>query len=867
MLPAGSRRSKIRPPRKSLASQDSSSDSSQDYDSSWSTLLSAIIQIQNKNVFNLLYELLYRKSYTLVLRKFGGRLYDDVAQLIASHLRARRQALLDQFGLTLTWNNEDFLKFVVKEWAENMQLMKFISDVLMYLNRVYVKENKKLLIYDLGLVLFDINFVRFNGMEVGLKLIDVVLDEISKSRKGQVITTRLYISQIITMLEMLSEEHAGTSASIPDAPHGDSLYLQHFEPAFVSSSEHFFSNLSSEYMVPLQGTSYLHHVHRFVQEEETRLKFFVPAELYPKLVALMNNVLIKDKIDKIVCLPVEQQGLLFWLEPLLEKTISTVNNTQTSARDNTAELRILYLLMGRIEPDRKLFKLRLRDAIITQGTSLPDVILAHLEQVSAAATKKLSVSASSAMFATKWIDTVLEYQQQFQILVKEALDGDAAVEHAIFSAIRDFVNTLGQAPKKRGIVPTTNAPELLLIYMDSHIKQLTKSAGAKRTVNEANVSIDETENFISKAMAFLKFVKDKDAFEVHYAAHFAKRFLNAKSSSGVSGSYGTDLEELVIAKLGEELGSASLEKIVRMKKDVKLSAELTMEWKNHVVSHDIGLVDLDLKICNVSDWPKSMTKDYKSFVSLDGDVGFIWPAQLRETMRTFEEYWLTGKRNDNKSLFWSPKFGLMDLRITYPSRTYDINMATYAGIVMLLFAPQSSESGRPVLAFEENRQLTYEEILELTKIPELDLKRQLQLIAVAPRLRLLLKTPMSKEINGGDVFKLNAGFKSPTLKVKVPSVSLSTRESTKKTEKQEEMDEVRVNIEEGRKHIVNAAIVRIMKACQTTNHNDLIAQLIKQLLNRFQPLTLLIKQRIEDLIDKEYLKRDDEVSSVYHYIA
>lgn len=877
MLPAGSRRSKIRPPRKSLASLDSGSDSGLDYDSSWSVLASAIVQIQNKNVFNLLYEQLYRKSYTLVLRKFGGRLYEDVAQLIASHLKTRRQALLRAFDSTLTWSNEDFLKAVVKEWAENMQLMKFISDVLMYLNRVYVKENKKLLIYDLGLVLFDVNVIRLNGMEVGLKLIDVVLDEISKSRRGHVITTRLYISQIITMLEMLLEEHPGTSASLPNAPHGDSLYLQHFEPAFMTSSEQFFSTLASEYMLPLQGTSYLHHVHRFVHDEENRLKFFVPTELYPKLVALMNNILIRDKIDKIICLPVEQQGLLFWLDPVLHKTFSKINNSQTtSIRDNGAELHILYLLMGRIESDRKLFKLRLKDAIYVQGVSLPETVLAHLEQQAsasaAAGLKKSSVNATSAAFATRWIDTVLEYQAQFQNLVKDAFESDASVEHTIFSAMRDFINTSNLAPTKKrlAIVPTTNAPELLLVYMDFHIKQLTKSAGAKRTVNEANVSVDETEDFINRAMAFLKFVKDKDAFEVHYAAHFAKRFLNAKNSavSASGGNYGSDLEELVIAKLGEELGSASLEKIIRMKKDVKLSAELTLEWKNHVSSHQIKLVDLELKICNVSDWPKSMTKDYQSFVSLDGDVGFIWPAQLRETMRTFEEYWLTGKRNDNKSLFWSPKFGLMDLRITYPSRTYDINMSTYAGIIMLLFAPQSSDAGRPVLAFEEKRQLTYEEICELTKIPESDLKRQLQLIAVAPRLRLLVKTPMSKDINAGDTFKLNSGFKSPTSKVKVLTVSLaSSKELAKKSDKQEEVDEVRVNIEEGRKHIVNAAIVRIMKACQTINHNDLIAQLVKQLHNRFQPSTLLIKQRIEDLIEKEYLKRDDDVASVYHYIA
>lgn len=185
---------------------------------------------------------------------------------------------------------------------------------------------------------------------------------------------------------------------------------------------------------------------------------------------------------------------------------------------------------------------------------------------------------------------------------------------------------------------------------------------------------------------------------------------------------------------------------------------------------------------------------------------------------------------------------------------------------MLLFGPQTSDPDEA--PFERKQELTYEEIRELTNIPESDLKRQLQSIAVAPRLRLLVKVPMSKEIQSGDRFMLNDKFKLPTTKVKVLTVSLgSAKLEQKKTEQAEESEEVKANIEEGRKHLVNAAVVRIMKSRQTVSHNELVAELVKQLHGRFQPLTVLIKQRIEDLIEKEYLKRDSEQIGVYHYIA
>lgn len=210
------------------------------------------------------------------------------------------------------------------------------------------------------------------------------------------------------------------------------------------------------------------------------------------------------------------------------------------------------------------------------------------------------------------------------------------------------------------------------------------------------------------------------------------------------------------------------------------------------------------------------------------------------------------------------------MKITYPSKTYEINLSVYSAIIMLLFAPGLSLDGEPNLAFEETKEYSYRDIVELTGIPSLELKRHLQSIAVAPKLRLLIKIPMSKDIKEDDVFRLNDKFKSPTVKVKVPTVSLASSTASgknKKSKEQEETDAVNANISEGRRIEINAAIVRILKSRRTVKHNELIEGLVKQLSNRFQPLVVLIKQQIEDLIDKEYLERDANDRNVYHYIA
>lgn len=876
MIPAGQKRTKIRAPRKiSVLGGSNSPDSQVDYDSSWGLLANAIAQIQHKNVLNLLYEQLYRKAYTLVLKKFGERLYNDVAGAIGVHLRERQRELVkisESRTFKMTWK-EDFLKAAVTEWAEHLQLMKFISDVLMYLNRVYVKESRKLLVYDMGVVLFDMNVIRLDNFFVGNTLLEIVIDEITKARRGQVIVTRLYLQQVLAMFEMLFHDEPNVANSIPDAPVGDSFFSDHFEKAFLELLQQFYLTLADEIMLLMLGSRYLADTLKFINDEEKRISFLLPQKTSTKVVHMMNNILIKERLDKMVLLPAAQQGLMYWLDPVVSRVKDSISPTGSLHQQSLTELRTFYVLVDRVDPDKRLLKVRLKEAIVKTGLQFVDFITKHLEQQqqqqqNGAAPKKVSVSTTSASFATLWIDMILEFNAQLSQAVKTCFSNDAEVAHTIYEAFRDFINASNQPTRRLSIGPSTSAPELLSVFMDSQIKQLVKLSGSKRVALD-NTSVDETQDFLHKAISFLRFIKDKDAFEAHYANHFAKRFLNSKGSSsivlGVDVRYNGDIEELVIAKLGEELGSATMEKIVKMKKDVKLLGDLTMEWKNHVSSHKLSTIDLELKVCHVSDWPKSMTKDYKSFANTNGQIGFIWPTHIRETIRSFEEYWLTGKKNDNKSLYWCPKFGLMDLRITYPLRTYDINLLTYAGVLMLLFGPQTSDPDEA--PFDNKRELTYEEIRELTNIPEADLKRQLQSIAVAPRLRLLVKTPMSKEIQSGDRFLLNSKFKLPTTKVKVLTVSLGLAKLEKKTEKAEESQEVKANIEEGRKHLVNAAVVRIMKSRQTTLHNELVAELVKQLHGRFQPLTVLIKQRIEDLIEKEYLKRDPDQMGVYHYIA
>ena len=58
-----------------------------------------------------------------------------------------------------------------------------------------------------------------------------------------------------------------------------------------------------------------------------------------------------------------------------------------------------------------------------------------------------------------------------------------------------------------------------------------------------------------------------------------------------------------------------------------------------------------------------------------------------------------------------------------------------------------------------------------------------------------------------------------------------------------------------------------MKARKEYKHTPLIGEVSMQLLKYFKPNPRNIKRRIEDLIQRQYLKRDQNDPALYHYLA
>lgn len=64
---------------------------------------------------------------------------------------------------------------------------------------------------------------------------------------------------------------------------------------------------------------------------------------------------------------------------------------------------------------------------------------------------------------------------------------------------------------------------------------------------------------------------------------------------------------------------------------------------------------------------------------------------------------------------------------------------------------------------------------------------------------------------------------------------------------------------------MDSKIVKIMKTSKQVNHSKLVSETI-QMIKIFRADPVMIKQRIEALIMREYLERDENDPTLYQYL-
>ncbi|KAG8500032.1 hypothetical protein CXB51_003561 [Gossypium anomalum] len=395
-----------------------------------------------------------------------------------------------------------------------------------------------------------------------------------------------------------------------------------------------------------------------------------------------------------------------------------------------------------------------------------------------------------------------------QRLLDEKDKYDSIISQA-FSNDKTFQNALNSS-FEYFINLNNRSPEFISLFVDDKLRKGLKG-----------VSEEDVEIILDKVMMLFRYLQEKDVFEKYYKQHLAKRLLSGKTVSD-------DAERSLIVKLKTECGYQFTSKLEGMFTDMKTSQD-TMQ--GFYASHP-ELTDgptLVVQVLTTGSWPTQPS------------ITCNLPAEMSALCEKFRSYYLgthTGRR-----LSWQTNMGTADIKATFgKGQKHELNVSTYQMCVLMLF--------------NNADRLSYKEVEQATGIPASDLKRCLQSMACVKGKNVLRKEPMSKDIGEDDAFFVNDKFTSKFYKVKIGTV-VAQKES------EPEKQETRQRVEEDRKPQIEAAIVRIMKSRRVLDHNNIIAEVTKQLQSRFLANPTEIKKRIESLIERDFLERDNNDRKLY----
>lgn len=427
-------------------------------ESIWTLLKNAIQEIQKKNNSGLSFEELYRNAYTMVLHKHGERLYTGLKEVVTQHLESK----VREDVLKALYNN--FLQTLNQAWNDHQTSMVMIRDILMYMDRVYVQQNDVDNVYNLGLIIFRDQVVRYGCIRDHLR--ETLLDMVMRERKGEVVD-RIAIKNACQMLMVL-----GINSR--------SVYEEDFERPFLQQSAEFYRLESQKFLAENSASVYIKKVEARINEEAERAKHYLDVSTEPRIVEVVEEELIKKHMKTIV--EMENSGVVHMLK-----------------NQKTEDLACMYKLFSRVADGLK---------------TMADCVSQYLREQG----KALVQEEEGGTNAINFVQNLLDLKDRFDHFLHNSFNNDKIFKQMIASDFEHFLNLNPKSPEylslfiddklKKGVKGMTEQEiEMVLdktmvlfrfLQEKDVFERYYKQHLAKRLLLNKSVSDDSEKNMISK---------------------------------------------------------------------------------------------------------------------------------------------------------------------------------------------------------------------------------------------------------------------------------------------------------------------------------------------------------------------------------
>lgn len=427
-----------------------------------------------------------------------------------------------------------------------------------------------------------------------------------------------------------------------------------------------------------------------------------------------------------------------------------------------------------------------------------------------------------------FIQQLISLHNKYVALVHDYMENNPSFQKTIQDAFKTIMNT---SPREDEIHPTS---ELLAVFVDMVLKG---------KVGDEKMTEEQITTLLTDSHAIFGYLHDKDHFQEFYRNHLSRRLLQSRSHS-------SDAEKHMISLLKSTHGATFTQRfeamitnysnpdvavpVAEFKEDLAVWTRKRQREDTESGVQPRDTIDFEVRVLCGGSWP-----------SMYDTSTLVMPIYLRE-LTDFYTYHFNERHGGTRRLAYAHTEGQMIIRANIGEKAQDWKEFTMMPIQAMI-----------LLQFNERTELTPSALAKLCGLNEEEVMKLIHPLIFAPVCKLLENKNVKPggKFMASDVLTVNTKFKNPLKRIAVPFIAMREKSVINSSE-----------TETQRKHVVDATVIRVMKSRKTMRFDALIAETQRQI-RIFNADIRLIKSRIDDLINKEYLERSEQDRTELSYLA
>jgi len=427
-----------------------------------------------------------------------------------------------------------------------------------------------------------------------------------------------------------------------------------------------------------------------------------------------------------------------------------------------------------------------------------------------------------------YINECLTFHDKFTTLFKQQLKDAKEFHKALKKAFEDFFNknltqeVQGKTNETESRVFTQ--PELLGQYVDALMK---RDAELGITTAEGETAC------VEKCTQLFTYLQEKDVFQELYKTKLAKRLLQTNPNE--------DLERSMLEKLQREMGKSYTHHLEGMLKDRDVGKDLQAKFVEYVANKAVPMpCEFSTQVLTTGHWPPFKADK------------IVMPDSLKACVTVFDRFYKQeSTSHQTRVLSWVHALGTVSLTAKFTAGPKDITMSVFQTCILLLV--DKAPSGR-ISVLELGQQIG----LEPNKLKPFiaSMSPLNKAYSILSKVDAEGNPGTTKGIQETDYFTYNDAYVNKVRKFKIPP-PVAPEDSRPPAQV----------VSDNRRFVIDACIVRVMKSRRELRFQVLINEVIDQLSRTFRPEPKVIKARIEDLITRGYLERDEQDPTLFRYLT